>query len=324
MRTLVLSSFLPVALLTLTACDDDSSASTLETTVAFQAIADGEAIVFGDQTPGISETDSVSVYDLRFYLSDIYGVDVDGEAHRAELPTSVWTHDGGTALIDLADLTEGAGTAGVNNHVTLTLPDREYRALRFSLGVPFEHNHTDVSTAPAPFNMMSMNWGWRGGRIFFRLDGTTGEGNGAHIHVGSTGCQGDIDAITHCDQPNRPTIEIPWHPGQNIALDLTALYRDVDVNSNTEETGALCMASPDDPECEPFFVALGLPFGETPAQEQRVFTATDAPIVAASSSPSADGDAPADHGDHGDDSDHGGHGDGNDDPGVEDDHSHHG
>lgn len=312
MRSRILVSCLSLPFFALAACGDDEETPVVqevETTVAFRAVANGEPVVFGEQTPGISDSDSVNVYDLRFYVSEIHAIDQEGKAQRARVLQNIWTHEDGVALIDLSDVAEGAGTAGVNNHVTLRFPEGEYSALRFTMGVPFEHNHSDASVAPSPFNMMSMNWGWRGGRLFFRLDATTGTGNGAHAHVGSTGCQGELIDITHCDQPNRSTIEIPWTLGQNVELDLQALYAGFDVNANTEETPALCMGSPEDPECAPFFIALGLPFGDTAAQTQTVFRATDAGITAISSTATG-ADQGGGHGDHGDGDDHGDHGDG--------------
>lgn len=286
----------------LSACGDSEepkdSKKGIEVPLAFRAVAGGEEVVFGEPNANISPDDSMTVTDLRFYVSNIQAIDADGQLHNASLNHRLWHHESGVALIDLSSVESGASTLGVNNHVVLGLPDLEYTGLKFTVGVPFELNHSEVSTAPAPFNMVSMNWSWRGGRLFFRLDASTGEGNGANVHVGSTGCQGEIDAITHCDQPNRIEVELAWSAGQNIELDLEALFAGLSVNNNTEQTGALCMASPDDADCAAPFSALGLPFGEVEASEQLVFMTTDADIELVSTE--LGHSAPSDHG-------HGGH-----------------
>lgn len=277
--------------LSLSACGDDTTPQnpdeTFTATIAFEGRSGDAAFTLGDTLSGLDANgDTLRVYDLRFYLSDIEAVDDAGLAHPLVLESSPWNADGRLALIDLSDVSdEGASTAGVRNYLRGTLPEGTYVALRFTLGVPFELNHSEFASAPAPLNMGSMAWSWRGGRIFFRMDALTGAGNGAHIHLGSTGCQGEIDAITHCDQPNRPRYEIPWTAGQNIALDIRALYDGLDLNTNQEDTGALCMSAPDDLDCAPFFDAFGV--SEAPEEgafhRSSIFAATDATIAPRSS-----------------------------------------
>ena len=38
------------------------------------------------------------------------------------------------------------------------------------LGVPFPLNHTDITTAPAPLDLTSMDWSWQSGRKFAKIE----------------------------------------------------------------------------------------------------------------------------------------------------------
>jgi hypothetical protein len=93
--------------------------------------------------------------------------------------------------------------------------------------------------------------------------------------VGSTGCQGDGRGnVTGCQQENRFEVALDdFDPASDtIAVDLAALLSDSDVDADLGRAPG-CMSGFDDPDCQPIFHALGLPFAGTPAtRPQRFFT----------------------------------------------------
>lgn len=243
--------------------------------------------------PGIGTTDaSLQLYDVRFYVSNVELVTADGASVPVELTKSGW-QDHGVVLVDLTDLEKEAGTKGMHNHIAGTVPKGDYTGVRFTVGVPFEQNHTFLDTAPAPLNLTSMNWSWRGGRKFIHIDGVTGEGGGAFVHIGSTACHGEIDAITHCDNENRMQVALDWKPGQAIRMDLDTLFAGLDILTNTEGTPSLCMSSPVDPECGPIFDVLGLPFPDQTVKPQQLFVVTEETVTLVST-PSSHEEEPGD------------------------------
>lgn len=284
----------------LAACAEDDlvpESETLPVEIPFAALLGNAPLDPTTAVAGVGTTGALlQVYDARFYVSDVALVTVEGTRVEVTLGASPWQAEGVT-LIDLTDLEKETGTKGVNNHVAGTVPAGTYTGLRFTVGVPFESNHTFLDTAPSPLNLTSMNWSWRGGRKFVHIVGVVGNDTGVFVHVGSTGCQGEVDAITGCDHPNRMTVELPWSPGQSVTMDLDALFADLDIRSNTEETPSLCMAAPTDPECGPIFDVMGLPFGDQLAAPQRLFRASDDVVTAVRTGAGEDegGDAHADH-----------------------------
>lgn len=313
-RTPLLVAILGASTLTLTACDDDNTIEqTPEVTIPFGAAwgtsGQGEPQLFeaGTCVEGVGMNEqSVRIDDLRFYVADVEARTQEGEWVALELADRDWQGEGVT-LIDLSELELEASTGGYNNFVQGTLPEADYDRLRFTLGVPFEQNHSNAPTAPAPMNVTGMFWSWQGGRKFIRIDGQTCSDTdqstrGVMLHLGSTQCQGEMINITGCDNENRSVIEVDWTHGETILLDLQALYEDVDFEFDEEALGSVCMAAPDDLECAPYFSALGLPFGEDQASAPRVFVSTRTPIEAKSRAGNAD-----EHDDHGDHGDHGDH-----------------
>ena len=67
----------------------------------------------------------------------------------------LWQYEN-VALLDFEDKTGGCrdvGTVETNAQVVGTVPEGDYTGLTFDLGVPFELNHIDASTAPSPLNV---------------------------------------------------------------------------------------------------------------------------------------------------------------------------
>lgn len=95
----------------------------------------------------------------QFYVSEVFLIDSNGVAYPAD----------GIKLINISNL-------GVNNYVEASfLTDAEpgaYRGIKFSVGVPFEENHQDVSKQTDPLGPNSgMFWSWNSGYIFHALEG---------------------------------------------------------------------------------------------------------------------------------------------------------
>ena len=171
------------------------------------------------------------------------------------------------------------GTPDTNDRIAGTVPEGRYIGLRFTLGVPFNKNHTDLTTQPPPLNLTALAWVWNAGRKFARLDfSSTGMPRGFAIHLGSTGCTPNATKTAppaHCSQPNRPEIELSGFDPQTqvVIVDLAALLKDPNIDTNQAGTAAGCMSSPDDGDCAPLFANLGLPFAGSPAGKQSFFRA---------------------------------------------------
>ena len=169
-------------------------------------------------------------------------------------PNDLW-QEGGVALLDFEDGSGGClqGNPPMNTEVHGTVPETvNISGVRFTLGVPFDRNHRDATTAPAPLNTMSMHWGWNGGYKFLRIDGaSTGVPDGFAIHIGSTGCEGDMRGnVTGCVQDNRAEIALDGiDPALNaIVVDVAALLSGSDIDANLSGPPG-CMSGFDDDDC---------------------------------------------------------------------------
>lgn len=149
---------------------------------------------------------------LQFYLYDIELVDEKGTAHPLKL----------AGPVALVDLTGPAGSPQVQSvHGTLMGgAERIYRAVRFTVGVPFVLNHANPLTASAPLDRGDLFWTWQSGYKFLRADFTV-DGQESSFHLGSTGCS-SASALRPpgqpCAQPNRMRVELAGDP-------LTAVVR---------------------------------------------------------------------------------------------------
>ncbi|MFT6399121.1 MAG: putative repeat protein (TIGR04052 family) [Bradymonadia bacterium] len=237
----------------------------------FAAVSADGPWACGDSPSLGTDQSEFMLSDLRFYVHDVSLISASGDV--VSLATSnddIWNGEG-VSLIDLEDGTGpcGSGNEGINSAVNGTVPDGEYAGLTFTLGVPFEQNHQDAAVANPPFSYTAMFWGWQGGYKFMRLDGATTEGNGNRIHLGSTGCEGEIANITSCANENLVTVTLePFDVATDVvALDLEALFVAIDMETNAEGTPLGCMST-DDPDCVRVFEAFGL--GSAPQSAFRV------------------------------------------------------
>ncbi len=227
---------------------------------------------WGGETIGCSDA-PVALSDLRFYVSELELVDSGGRPHGLELHANLPWQQSDLALIDLEN-GQGAcanGTGDMFAYVVGGVPPGEYNGLRFTVGVPFDSNHSNPLTAPAPLDDPAMHWHWRSGYKFIRA-GVKTDDDGYWIHVGSSGCEGTVGNISACRFPNRTTVEInKFLPNADtVRVDLKAFFAAVDFD-DAQPTD--CSSGPAEAACVMPFVALGIDFESgNIVQTQRVFS----------------------------------------------------
>lgn len=257
---------------------------------------------------------AIAVTDFRLYVSDAQLIRADGERVPIQLEQDgIWQFQN-VALLDFEDQTGSCtnGTSAMRTHISGTVPSGDYSGIEFTLGVPFDLNHNDVTLAPSPLNLTSMWWNWQGGYKFVRIDLENqmesaglqqyvahtghsdghGEGSEHHnhpagehmghasgflIHLGSTGCQveGNAQQPTFCSNPNTSTVAFDnFDPRENVIVaDLSALVADSNLMMNAPDTPLGCMSSPADSDCAEIFENFGLSHGTQPTTTQTFFRA---------------------------------------------------
>jgi hypothetical protein len=236
-----------------------AGAQTQPVAIHFKGVVASEDFACGHSYKGIGTTKStIKPIDFRFYIHNVRVLDETGKSVAVDLTQDdKWQLDN-LALIDFEDATGGCGngTPETNTVVLGTLPaGHRYSGLMFTVGVPFEKNHTDLTTMPSPLNMTGLAWVW---------------------NLGSTGCtpnQTKITVPTSCLNPNRPEISFAAFDPQKdqVVVDLAALLQDTDVDGKPDLKGGGCMSNPHDPDCAAMFARLGLAFGDAAATPQTVF-----------------------------------------------------
>jgi uncharacterized repeat protein (TIGR04052 family) len=267
-----------------------------EVAIRFAAQVNGSAFACGQSYGGLGSTQATATpTDFRFYVHDVHLLRADGSAVPVMLTESPWQHQG-VALLDFENgqgpCAQG-GNAALNETLRGTAPAGSYTGLRFTLGVPERLNHQDATVAPSPFNLTAMFWNWQNGYKFVKVDlrvgaahpaaasapahgGAAGEG-GFSLHLGSTQCvaAAPTQPGRDCRNPNRPVITLTGFDPLSapVIADIGPILAGVDITRNTERTPPGCMSFPNDPECRSVLPALGLPYMELPAGEQRFFRA---------------------------------------------------
>jgi len=251
--------------------------------IRFQAMVGKEKFACGQTYTGIGTTGSkIAPRDFRYYVHNVRLVDDKGAVVPVQLDQSKWQLDD-TALLDFEDGTWSCvnGTRETNDQLLGTVPAGTYTALLFTVGVPFNKNHTELTSQPPPLNLTALSWVWNAGRKFARLDfASTGQPHGFTVHLGSTGCMPNTTKITiptQCSAPNRPEIRIDaFNPDKDVVIaDLAALLKDTNVDINQPKTSEGCMSGPDDSDCAGIFANLGLPFAGKPGGTQTFFRKSD-------------------------------------------------
>ncbi|WP_434383672.1 MbnP family copper-binding protein [Melittangium boletus] len=248
---------------------DPPAAKPVAVDIPFEARVGAEPFACGRVYTGLGTTATTyEPKDFRVYVHDVRLVTAEG----MEVPVSltdddVWQYSG-AALLDFADRTGACsdGTAAMNSHLVGTVPEGDYRGLRFTIGVPLALNHQNATFAPRPFKDTSLFWSWRTGYFFTRIEGNTkGLPSGHNMHLGSTDCPivDKDNPPTGCTYPNTVPVDLMgFVPGQGkVVLDLARLFEGSNLDLNAPSTSVGCMASQQDADCGPLFHQLGLAFG---------------------------------------------------------------
>lgn len=241
---------------------------TQDITLNFAAHVGDEVAACGTTYAGIGSTDAaIEFADLRFYVSNVQLLTEAGEAVALELlQDNTWQVDN-VALLDFEDATGACnGNPAVNSQIIGSVPAGTYTGIRFDLGVPQTLNHLDTATAPAPLNVTPMWWNWRGGYKFLRVDLVVpaSENPGYPMHLGSTGCRGDVAVLPPtepCMRPNVVTVQFAAFDASQdtIIADIAALFAASNVAQSLELAPPGCMSGPTDPDCDGLFTqGLGL------------------------------------------------------------------
>ncbi len=217
----------------------------------------------------------VVVNEMRFYIHDVALQNAEG-VWQPFMMDDTATQSDGVALLDFdgeaEQGVEGCGDSGeplslaASGHV----PEGDYQAIRFTLGVPFVLNHQDPSRAESPLNDTSMHWHWLGGYKFLRASVWKGSSK-RFLHLGSLACQGRIGAVTGCDRPNRSQIVLNgFDENKVLTMDVSQI---VPVSVLEQgETVERCMGMADEAWCQAANRNLGLDEQGQPTQQQSVFT----------------------------------------------------
>ena len=221
--------------------------------------------------------------DLRFYVSEVELIAVDGSTARVTLDDNEWQHPAaGVTLIDLEDGTGACalrGTPGMNEVVEGTVPAGDYRGVRFTLGVPSEFNHTDTVVEAAPLDIQAMAWSWQAGRKYIKIEVdplggvtrpadptanppiTEGFSPRWNLHLGATGCTGNpvSGETVSCASSNRVELRFDNFDAdaQRFVLDLQSLLLTSDLSVDYGGPYG-CMSGKTDPECPAVFERMGL------------------------------------------------------------------
>ena len=156
----------------------------------------------------------VALRSLQFYVYDIELLDEKEVAHPLKITGPLAGH---VALIDLAGDAATPRSPSVRGLLAGSSASN-YRAIRFTVGVPFELNHANPLTAPPPLDRGDLFWTWQTGYKFLRADFML-DGKEASFHLGSTGCS-SASALrppaAPCAQPNRLKIRLAGDPLQAV------------------------------------------------------------------------------------------------------------
>lgn len=221
-------------------------------TIAFSAAVRGAPFACDEGVAGFT------MQDLRLYAYGFELLAADGSVAPVRLEDDGVAQDGEVVLLDFEDGSGHCrnGTAGLRQHVAGTAPRGEYTGLRFRIGVPFAKNHGDPAVARPPLNLGRMNWGWRAGYKFLRFEALDEQGRSLRLHLGSTGCTGQIGAISGCRWPNRPEVELTEFDASRdtVVLELAPLLAALGAAAGDGS----CMGEHDDPDCQALWPVLGL------------------------------------------------------------------
>ena len=268
----------------ISACSEDEAAAildeivppeTAEVSVDFAAQVNGADFACGDTYTGIGTGgDDYKITDFRMYVHDAHIKDpLTSEKHAIELTQDgVWQRDN-VALLDFEDGC-GTGTPETNNVLAgkVTVPatvDLDDAEICFTVGVPVDKNHLDVSAVESPLNDSSMYWAWKIGYKYIRIDGMgdpAGTATPFVLHLGAQGCPDPMTKTeapaTPCTEPNTFEVCVANFDVVNdvIAVDPARVFEGNDMKVNSAGTKAGCMSFVGDDDCEEIMPRLGLDY----------------------------------------------------------------
>jgi uncharacterized repeat protein (TIGR04052 family) len=254
--------------------------------VQFAANVNGAAAACGSSYDNVGTSNAtVSLHDLRFYVTDVRLLSGTTETPLVLSDDDEW-QDGEVVLIDLEDGTGDCatdGTSATNAMAVGTAADATYDGIAFTVGVPFDSNHADVTGAEPPLDVVPLYWAWAIGHKFTKIDFDVNSGAARwNVHFGSTMCDTpamDQPPTAECARPNRIEIALTgFDPtADTVNIDIGALVADSDLAANTDMTAFGCQSFPDDgTDCTPIYSNMGLDFTTgactTDCSDQSVFS----------------------------------------------------
>ncbi|RYE41804.1 MAG: metallo-mystery pair system four-Cys motif protein, partial [Hyphomicrobiales bacterium] len=182
MRSFVRISFyensvvLTLALLFAAACGDGShsqATSPQSFALRFQAVNAAQDVSCDKALLNLGTGKvKAQLQDFALYIHGLTFIKADGTTVEATLETNEWQAEN-VALLDFQDKADSCLGENKPTHVVIkgSIPNQEeFRALRFTLGVPPHLNHVDPASVKAPLNATHMFWSWQSGYKSMRLD----------------------------------------------------------------------------------------------------------------------------------------------------------
>ena len=246
-------------------CGDDEDAAPVATTVPFAFEVNGQPFSCGSTYAGLGASAAAyKITDARLFVHGLELVDEDGRGHALALDAGPFQGQG-VVLLDFENGCGDDGTAELHAEVSGLAPDRDYRGVRFTLGVPAEQNFVDLATAAAPLDVTGMFWIWQFGYKFLKVDGMA-QGTSAaapfFVHLGANGCPGDnVNAppTAPCTSPHQVEVALDgWDASKTIVADLAPVLATTDLTANMPGTAPGCMSDPVDRECVSILPRLGV------------------------------------------------------------------
>lgn len=236
---------------------------TFAATVGSEPFACGRSFAVGTPPTLVTPTD------LRFYVSDVKLVAMDGAA----VPFTLMTHPlwqlEDVALVDLEDGSGACAERGDTKTRSVVhgfLPQASYRGVELTLAVPLARDRAARAAAVPPLDLPSLFAAGEQGHAFVAT-GAQSVDDGTRrfdFRLWSTGCPGALDggAGAPCDRPNRAVVrlvrsEAVDFAAARIVVDWGALLAGSDVAAPASD----CRSEPTDPGCAPLFERLGLELG---------------------------------------------------------------
>ena len=234
-----------LTLLFLTSCDKDAQPYL----ITFEPVFNNTKIKC--EQPIVINNDDWKLTQLQFYIHNVMAKDLNGKWHKLEIKPKV-DISGQVILI--------GGVCGQDiewqTQLTTSLQESEIKGIKFTLGVPFELNHKNPITQPAPLNQPDMFWTWQMGYKFARIELASKESEWI-FHLGSTGCQSPAPVRPpkeNCKNPNRAEIIFDdFSADSKINIDIAKLIEGVDIKTETN-----CQSSQDNKLCQLLLPRLGI------------------------------------------------------------------